>query len=118
MVRQKTRYLLIRLEFSGSVLAGTSSYIQDDCNEEFPTRKEVAWATQDSIKNCFGTAASDAASEIQGEFVLVSFRFLLCLVGLIGYRVGSWSFGDPGNIDSIQHLLISLRFLHCTLRAP
>ena len=67
MVRLKTRYMLVRLELADINKGKAGASKEPGRIKEFPTRKEMARATQDSIATCFGTSAGDAFMEIQGE---------------------------------------------------
>lgn len=72
MVRHKTRWFLVRLDFEKHM----TTTCQDDnkSNEKssdppFPSRKEVTSGIRESILTCFGTAAGGAALDIQGKVV-------------------------------------------------
>ena len=68
MVRVKTRYILVRLEL-GRAYDSVNRVSKGNTHvKEFPTRKDLAMATQDSLAACFGTSASD--TEIQGERIV------------------------------------------------
>jgi hypothetical protein len=66
MVRQKTRWLLVRIQL-------------DDGHEKIDhgsvaevTKKELARAIKDNIEQCFGIAATGPALDTQGSVVLCS----------------------------------------------
>jgi hypothetical protein len=75
MVRLKTRYVLVRLDFferkkkDGVIIVSSQQHSQEQpayYNDWFPTRKDFANALRESIIGGFGTSASDAAMDVQG----------------------------------------------------
>jgi RNase P/RNase MRP subunit POP5 len=61
MVRHKTRWLLVKVDFEVDVRKRNSKPI-----DYFPSKKEVAQSIRESILSCFGTAAEGAAFDTQG----------------------------------------------------
>jgi hypothetical protein len=65
MVRQKTRWLLVRIQVDGGDEKSDHGSVTD------VTKKELARAIKDNIEQCFGIAASGSALDTQGICCLV-----------------------------------------------
>jgi hypothetical protein len=61
MVRQKTRWLLVRIQVHDGDEKSDSGSIAE------VTKKELARAIKDNIEQCFGIAASGQALDTQGS---------------------------------------------------
>jgi RNase P/RNase MRP subunit POP5 len=81
MVRHKTRWLLVRLEFDPDVIGrrdeGDSRNkrrrVEDDGAEL--TKKDLAQCIRECISSSFGVAASGAAQDVQGMTISCMIRF-------------------------------------------
>jgi hypothetical protein len=78
MVRHKTRWLLVRLDFEHNVLrlpedgANRKRRRQDDDSGTGLTKKDLAKCIRDSVASSFGIAASGIAQDIQGASIVVA----------------------------------------------
>jgi hypothetical protein len=66
MVRQKTRWLLVRVQLEDGHEKSDHGSVAE------VTKKELARAIKDSIEQCFGSAATGPALDTQGSVVLCS----------------------------------------------
>ena len=64
MVRHKTRWLLVRLDFEGDIRFSKKKVHP---SSSFPSKKDVAHSLRENIRSCFGLASEGAASFLQGR---------------------------------------------------
>lgn len=64
MVRHKSRWLLVNLDFQEHVKSKNKTNATD-----FPSKKEISFYIRQNISSCFGIAANGAASDTQSESV-------------------------------------------------
>jgi hypothetical protein len=77
MVRHKTRWLLVRLDFEPNVLKQTSDgdgrsrkrRREDDDGSLGLTKKDLAQCIRDSIASCFGISAAGVSQDVQGKYL-------------------------------------------------
>jgi hypothetical protein len=84
MVRHKTRWLLVRIDFADD-LRGLSSVKWDadskrkgePTDDDYPSKKDLAKVIRNSVIACSGVAASGAALDTQGKTFALSVHSLL-----------------------------------------
>lgn len=67
MVRHKTRWLLVRIEFEDCIHRPEVKSSHENDSIDFPSRKELAKEIRNSVSACGGVAASGAAFDTQGK---------------------------------------------------
>jgi hypothetical protein len=89
MVRHKTRWLLVRIDFAddlqglGSVKWDSDSKRKGEPTDDYPSKKDLAKVIRNSVIACSGVAASGAALDTQGKTISLFIRSLFCLPKLL-----------------------------------
>jgi hypothetical protein len=85
MVRHKTRWLLVRIDFAddlqglGIIKWDSDSKKKGEPTDEYPSKKDLAKVIRNSVVACSGVAASGAALDTQGKIFFLFIHSLLCL---------------------------------------
>jgi len=80
MVRHKTRWFLVRLDYARDMVKAQSSRVVGHA-DSFPTKKELAIAIRESLVSCFGqSSTTEAAREIQVRLSDLSTRLAMIRV--------------------------------------